>query len=67
MKVTITIEDDGVGGIDWARGGGGEGPHIRGPHIRGPHFVIPHGDGSETAIHIEGMAAAAEQAKPGSS
>ena len=68
MKVTITIEDDGDGGLAWAESGGGaETPHIRGPHIRGPFFVIPHGDGKETAIHIEGMAAAAEQAKPESS
>jgi hypothetical protein len=65
MKVTITIEDDGDGGLAWAESGGGaETPHIRGPHIRGPFLIIPHGDGQETAIHIEGMAAAAEQAKP---
>jgi hypothetical protein len=67
MKVTITIEDDGAGGIDWAEGIEGphiRGPHIRGPHIRGPHIVIPREDGSETLIHIEGLAAAAEQGKP---
>src|SRR5215211_4710882 len=65
MKVTITIEDDGDGGLAWAESGGdAETPHIRGPHIRGPFLIIPHGDGQETAIHIEGMAAAAEQAKP---
>jgi len=68
MKVTITIEDDGDGGLAWAESGGGaETPHIRGPHIRGPFFVIPHGDGKETKVHLEGMAAAAEQAKPESS
>ena len=65
MKVTITIEDDGDGGLAWAGGGGGaETPHIRGPHIRGPHFVIPREDGSETKILIDGLAAAAEQSKP---
>ena len=68
MKVTITIEDDGDGGIEWG-GGGAEGPHIRGPHIRGPHIrgphiVIPREDGSETTIDIDSLAAAAEQGKP---
>ena len=67
MKVTITIEDDGDGGIQWA-GGTDEphirGPHIRGPHIRGPHIVIPREDGSETTIHIDDLAAAAEQSRP---
>ena len=62
MKVTITIEDDGDGGIQWA--GGTDEPHIRGPHIRGPHIVIPREDGSETTIHIDGLAALAEQAEP---
>ena len=65
MKVTITIEDDGDGGLAWTESGGGaETPHIRGPHIRGPHIVIPHEDGTETEIEIAGLAAAAEQAKP---
>ena len=75
MKVTITIEDDGEG-IDWdpAADTGTAGPHIRGPHIRGPHIrgpyirgpyiVIPRDDGTETEVHIEGLAAAAEERKP---
>ena len=68
MKVTITIEDDGEGGIQW---GGGEtsgphirGPHIRGPYIRGPHIVLPQEDGSETEIEIAALAKAAEQSAP---
>ena len=65
MKVTITIEDDGDGGLAWAQGGGGaETPHIRGPHIRGPFLIIPHDDDTETKILVEGMAAAAEKSKP---
>ena len=74
MKVTITIEDDGEG-IDWGpadtgtegphiRGPHIRGPHIRGPHIRGPYLVIPRDDGTETEVHIEGLAAAAEERKP---
>jgi hypothetical protein len=69
MKVTITIEDDGDGGIDWSAGTEGphiRGPHIRGPHIRGPHIVIPREDGSETTIDIDALASAAEQGKPAS-
>ncbi len=70
MKVTITIEDDGEGGIEW--GGGAEapsgpyirGPYIRGPYIRGPHIVIPREDGSETEIDIAGLAKAAEERAP---
>ena len=65
MKVTITIEDDGEGGIQW--GGGAEapsGPYIRGPYIRGPHIVIPREDGSETEIDIAGLAKAAEERAP---
>ena len=63
MKVTITIEDDGEGGIQW---GGGEtsGPHIRGPYIRGPHIVLPQEDGSETEIEIAALAKAAQQSAP---
>ena len=66
MKVTITIEDDGNGGIDWGETEGPyiRGPYIRGPYIRGPHIVIPREDGSETTIHIDGLAALAEQAEP---
>ena len=75
MKVTITIEDDGEGTIDWGPAEpdpaqpGPEGPHIRGPHIRGPyirgpHIVIPREDGTETEIDIAGLAAAAEERKP---
>ena len=71
MKVTITIEDDGEGGIEWG-GGGAEspsgpyirGPYIRGPYIRGPHIVIPREDGSETEIDIAGLAKAAEERAP---
>jgi subtilisin family serine protease len=70
MKVTITIEDDGEGGIEW--GGAAEapsgpyirGPYIRGPYIRGPHIVIPREDGSETEIDIAGLAKAAEERAP---
>ena len=67
MKVTITIEDDGDGGIEWggaARGRTSGARTSAGPHIRGPHIVIPHEDGTETEIDIEGLAAAAEQDKP---
>jgi hypothetical protein len=70
MKVTITIEDDGDGQFAWdSTPSGTEGPHIRGPHIRGPYIrgpyiVIPRDDGSETEVHIEGLAAAAEERKP---
>ena len=66
MKVTITIEDDGEGRIDWGEGTEGpyiRGPYIRGPYIRGPHIVIPREDGSETQIDIAGLAAAAEEKK----
>jgi hypothetical protein len=68
MKVTITIEDDGDGGIQWGDDVEGphiRGPHIRGPHIRGPHIVIPREDGTETTIDIDALAAAAEQGNPG--
>jgi hypothetical protein len=73
MKVTITIEDDGEGGIEWGgaadapSGAGGpyiRGPYIRGPYIRGPHIVIPREDGSETEIDIAGLAKAAEERAP---
>jgi Subtilase family len=61
MKVTITIEDDGNGGIEW----GTEGPHIRGPHIRGPVLVFPRDDGPDTEIEIAALeAAAAKERKP---
>ena len=80
MKITITIEDDGEGGVDWdpahpdvegphirgphIRGPHIRGPHIRGPYIRGPHIVFPRDDGTETEVEIEGIAAAAEARKP---
>ena len=61
MRVTITIEDDGNGGIDWST----EGPHIRGPHIRGPVLVLPNDDGPDTEIEIAALeAAAAKERKP---
>ena len=70
MKVTITIEDDGEG-IDWGpppTPPPAEGPRIRGrtsrPYIRGPYIVIPRDDGTETEVHIDGLAAAAEERKP---
>jgi hypothetical protein len=69
MKVTITIEDDGDGGLEWSSGTEGphiRGPHIRGPHIRGPHIVFPREDGTETTIEIDSLAALAEQGKPAS-
>ena len=72
MKVTITIEDDGEGGLNW--GGAAEpadvrethvrGPHVRGPHVRGPNIVLPRDDGTETEIDIDALMAAVEQAKP---
>lgn len=67
MKVTITIEDDGDGGVEWGGTGGPyiRGPYIRGPYIRGPHIVIPHEDGSETALDIAGLAAAAKEKAEG--
>ena len=59
MKVTITIEDDGEGGIDWGRrdraahqGPAGpyiKGPYIKGPYIKGPSLVIPREDGTGDA------------------
>ena len=66
MKVTITIEDDGNGGIQWGDPEGPyiRGPYIRGPYIRGPHIVFPREDGTETTIEIDSLAALAEQGKP---
>jgi len=66
MKVTITIEDDGTGGIEW--GGGAEGPYVKGPYVKGPYvkgpsLFIPQEDGSETEVDIAGLAAAAEEKK----
>jgi len=66
MKVTITIEDDGNGGIEW---GGPEGPYIRGPYIRGPyirgpHIVLPNEDGTESTLAIEAFKAAADEETP---
>ena len=70
MKVTITIEDDGEGRIEW--GGDAEepyikgpqgpyikGPYIKGPYIKGPSLVIPREDGTETHLDIAALEAAA--------
>ena len=66
MKVTITIEDDGNGGIDWGETEGPyiRGPYIRGPYIRGPHIVIPREDGTETVLDIGGLETVAGETKP---
>jgi hypothetical protein len=66
MRVTITIEDDGAGGIEWSGGAEGpyiRGPYIRGPYIRGPHIVLPNEDGTESTLDIEAFKAAAEEKK----
>jgi hypothetical protein len=71
MKVTITIEDDGDGGLNWGTGAEPEdvreshvrGPHVRGPHVRGPSIFLPRDDGTVTEIDIDALTAAAEQAK----
>jgi subtilase family protein len=66
MKVTITIEDDGNGGIDWGTEGPYiKGPYIKGPYIKGPSLVIPHEDGTETEVDIAGLKKAAEDKKEG--
>ena len=65
MKVTITIEDDGEGRIDWdpahpgAEGPYIKGPYIKGPYIKGPSLVIPREDGTETHLDIAALEAAA--------
>ena len=67
MKVTITIEDDGEGGIGWSGGAEGpyiKGPYIKGPYIKGPSLIIPREDGSETEVDIAGLAKAADEKKP---
>jgi hypothetical protein len=65
MKVTITIEDDGNGGIDWGTEGPYiKGPYIKGPYIKGPSLVIPLEDGTETEVDIAGLQRAAEESKP---
>jgi hypothetical protein len=60
--VTITIEDDGEGRIDWGEGAEGpyiKGPYIKGPYIKGPSLVIPREDGTETHLDIAALEAAA--------
>jgi hypothetical protein len=75
MKVTITIEDDGEGRIDWgptqpAPDGDAEepyikGPYIKGPYIKGPSLVIPREDGTETHLDIAALEAAAPKREEG--
>ena len=62
MKVTITIEDDGYGAnIEWGTPGRG----IEPPYIKGPSLIITHDDGSQTALDIAGLKAAADEKKAG--
>ena len=74
MKVTITIEDDGEGRIDWGDAPEGstegsyvkgphgpyvKGPYVKGPYVKGPSLVIPHEDGTETHLDIAALESAA--------
>ena len=62
MKVTITIEDDGEGRIEWGdesepyiKGPQGpyiKGPYIKGPYIKGPSLVIPREEGPDVNLDI---------------
>ena len=75
MKVTITIEDDGEGRIEWGdesepyiKGPQGpyiKGPYIKGPYIKGPSLVIPREDGTETHLDIAALEAAAPKREEG--
>jgi hypothetical protein len=58
MKVTITIED----GEDRSTSVFSSG--IEPPYIKGPSLVLTHEDGSQTALDIAALKAAAEQSKP---
>ena len=80
MKVTITIEDDGDGRIEWGPTQPGDaeepyikgpqgpyikGPYIKGPYIKGPSLVIPREDGTETHLDIAALEAAAPKREEG--
>ena len=58
MKVTITIQDDDGGHVDWSAQEGTEGPYIKGPSL-----VIPREDGPDAHLDISALEAILDERK----